>query len=199
MKSTSRFLDTDTCSMRVFSAACYSSLISSLVSKWRPFSFILIWGNRKVGWVGTIIMLFWSKIPRWRTEYETVHCHDATASSFVANFQGEILAHFHAVTVKHHSGIRIDCLVCQDKFLVNNSIDVKANDEHALDFALHLSSLFRSWWVWTFPVRLILSFLMLFLCCIHREITSRLQIKRRKKISMSTSHVKFCRLTLKIC
>jgi hypothetical protein len=38
----------------------------------------------------------------------------------------------------------IDCLACQDEFFVNNSLDVKENDEHALDFALHLSRLFRS-------------------------------------------------------
>jgi hypothetical protein len=27
-------------------------------------------------------------------------------------------------------------LVCQDEFFVNNPLDVKENDEHALDFAL---------------------------------------------------------------
>jgi hypothetical protein len=30
-------------------------------------------------------------------------------------------------------------LACQDEFFVNNPLDVKENDEHALDFALHLS------------------------------------------------------------
>jgi hypothetical protein len=29
----------------------------------------------------------------------------------------------------------IDCLACQDKFFVGNSLDVKENNEHALDFA----------------------------------------------------------------
>jgi hypothetical protein len=37
---------------------------------------------------------------------------------------------------------RIGCLVCQNKFYVNNSLDVKENNEHALDFALHLSRFF---------------------------------------------------------
>jgi hypothetical protein len=70
---------------------------------------------------------------------------------------------------------------------------IKENDEHALYFALHLSRLFRSRWVWTFCVRLMLYSLnsclitvrvfvsrfptfarnvMLFLCQIHCEISS---------------------------
>jgi hypothetical protein len=28
----------------------------------------------------------------------------------------------------------IDCLACQDELFVNNPLDAKANDEHALDF-----------------------------------------------------------------
>jgi hypothetical protein len=36
----------------------------------------------------------------------------------------------------------IDCLACQDEFFVKNPSDVKENDEHALDYALHLSHLF---------------------------------------------------------
>jgi hypothetical protein len=39
----------------------------------------------------------------------------------------------------------IDCLVCQDEFFLNKTLDVKENEEHALDFALHLSRLFQSW------------------------------------------------------
>jgi hypothetical protein len=34
---------------------------------------------------------------------ETVGCHDATTSSFLAKVWGEVSAHFHTVTVKHHS------------------------------------------------------------------------------------------------
>jgi hypothetical protein len=33
-------------------------------------------------------------------------------------------------------------LACQDEFFANHPLDVKENDEHALDFALHLSRLF---------------------------------------------------------
>jgi hypothetical protein len=73
---------------------------------------------------------------------------------------------------------------------VNNPFDVKENDDHALDFALHLSHHFQSQFVWTFRVRLMHSYpnpclivvrvsvtlipifaqnLMLFLCRIHAE------------------------------
>jgi hypothetical protein len=38
----------------------------------------------------------------------------------------------------------IGCLGLQDEFFVNNPLDVKENDEHALNFAFHLSRLFRS-------------------------------------------------------
>jgi hypothetical protein len=40
---------------------------------------------------------------------------------------------------------------------VNNAFDVKENDEHALDFALHLSRFSRSRWVRAFCVRLMFS------------------------------------------
>jgi hypothetical protein len=37
----------------------------------------------------------------------------------------------------------IDLYSCgQDELFVNNSLDVKENEEHALNFALHLSHLF---------------------------------------------------------
>jgi hypothetical protein len=37
---------------------------------------------------------------------ETVRCHDATASCFVAKVLEEVFAHFHAVTAKYHSCMR---------------------------------------------------------------------------------------------
>jgi hypothetical protein len=33
-------------------------------------------------------------------------------------------------------------LACQHEFFVNNPLDIKENDEHAFDFAFHLSHLF---------------------------------------------------------
>jgi hypothetical protein len=48
----------------------------------------------------TVMLFFRKKIPgeKWR-----VRCHDATASSFVTKVWGEVLAHSHAVAIKHHS------------------------------------------------------------------------------------------------
>jgi hypothetical protein len=42
---------------------------------------------------------------KFRGEIEMVRCCDATASPFVAKVQGEVLEHFHAVTVKCHSNM----------------------------------------------------------------------------------------------
>jgi hypothetical protein len=44
---------------------------------------------------------------------------------------------------KSHQHAEFDCLACQDEMFVNNPLDVKESYEHALDFALHLSRLFR--------------------------------------------------------
>jgi hypothetical protein len=74
-----------------------------------------------------------------------VHCRDAAVSSLVAKVRDEVFTHFRAVTIKVTVVCRFDSLACQDKFFVNNPLDVKENGERALDFALHLSRLSRSW------------------------------------------------------
>jgi hypothetical protein len=48
--------------------------------------------------------------------------------------RGEVFARFHAV-------YRIDCLACQNDFFDNNTLNIKENNERALDFALYLSRL----------------------------------------------------------
>jgi hypothetical protein len=73
-----------------------------------------------------------------------VPCHDAAASYFVAKVQREVFAHFHAVTIKVTVVCGIGCLAYQDKIFMNNPLDLN-NDEHALDFALHMSHLLQSW------------------------------------------------------
>jgi hypothetical protein len=71
-----------------------------------------------------------------------VHCHDVTASPFVAKVSSHIFMQSpQNVTVV----CGIDCLACQNEFFVNNTLDAKENDEHTLDFALHLPRLFWSW------------------------------------------------------
>jgi hypothetical protein len=118
----------------MFSTACGSDSITPVLSKWWPFSFIFSRGNRKVGWVGDDShIIFGQRIPgekrivRWCV---VLHQPVLLLSKV-----------WDAVTVV----FRIDCLVCQDEFFVNNPIDVKENDEHALHFALHPSCLFRPW------------------------------------------------------
>jgi hypothetical protein len=79
----------------------------------------------------------------------------------------------------------IDCLACQDEFFVNITLDVKENNEYVLDFALHLSHLFRSREIWTssnnclITVRVSVTLSSIFeknvmhnCCRIRREITS---------------------------
>jgi hypothetical protein len=72
-----------------------------------------------------------------------VWCRDATASSFVPKFRGEVFTHFQAVAVKYHSSMR-NRWACQDEFFVNKPLVVKENDEHALDFVLRLSRFSQS-------------------------------------------------------
>jgi hypothetical protein len=114
---------------------------------------------------------------------EMVWCHYATASSSVAKVWDAVFTHFHAnITVVQG----IDCLACQDEFFVNNPLDIKENDEYALDFVLHLSCLFLAsvsmdftlsspstcliiTRVSTAPFLRCLQNLVLFLCWIHCE------------------------------
>jgi hypothetical protein len=66
-------------------------------------------------------------------------CQDATASPFVTEAWSRIFAHFHAVAVN----ITVVCGMNRPA-RTNSLIDVKEDDEHALDFALYLSHLFVS-------------------------------------------------------
>jgi hypothetical protein len=162
------------------------------------FQYYLQSGNQKSGMGGERqSSRFWSKIPYWKWKCEMVRCCDATPSYFVAKVRGEVFANFHAVAVRRKSNMRNWLfLTCYDELFVSNLLHMKENDEHALDFSLHLSCLFRFWFrfrVWTFRVRLMPSSpnacliiakisvpclprfaqsLVLFLCRILREILS---------------------------
>jgi hypothetical protein len=57
---------------------------------------------------------------------------------------GRAFWHFHAVTVRGHSSVRNWLFAYQDEFSVNDALYLKGNDEHALEFALHLSRIFQS-------------------------------------------------------
>jgi hypothetical protein len=52
----------------------------------------------------------------------------------------DTFSHVQPVAVKRHSNTG-NCLACQNKLFINSPLDVKANDEHAPGFALHLSRL----------------------------------------------------------
>jgi hypothetical protein len=121
------------------------------------FQFYLHSGKQKSrvggGWQS---FCFCSKIPWWKRKCETVRCRDATASSFIPKVRGKVFAHFHAVDAKCNRSMQNWRFGRQDEFFVNNPLDVKENDEHALDFVLHLSHRFRSVlnWAWYSDTRM---------------------------------------------
>jgi hypothetical protein len=87
------------CYVRVFNTAYSSASITSVVSKWRPFSFVFNRGNREVGWVGEDShVAFGNKFPgekgsmRW---------------CFVVMQQpwGEVFARFHTFARNHHNAL----------------------------------------------------------------------------------------------
>jgi hypothetical protein len=151
-----------------------------------------------------------------------VRCRDAKANSFVAKFRGKVLAHFHAVAVKRHSSMLNWLFGLSGRIILKNSLDVKENYDHPLDFALHLSRLFQSRWVWIFRVRLMLSssnacliiarvsvslvprFSQKWWCPLsdpsrnHIRPDTWLQIKEGKKPGRPPSYVKFWKLVPKI-
>jgi hypothetical protein len=71
-----------------------------------------------------------------------VRCRDATASSLSSNF-GVKSSHIFTQTPSNDTVVcGINCLACQDEFLVKNPLDIKENDEHSLDLEFQLSRLF---------------------------------------------------------
>jgi hypothetical protein len=109
------------------------------------FQLYLQSGKQK-SWVGggTTVMLSLVKNSLVKRECEMMRCYDATTSSSVTKVWDKVFAHFHANHHKSHTVCGIECLAYQDEFLANNPLDVKENDEHTLDFALHLPRLFQA-------------------------------------------------------
>jgi hypothetical protein len=62
--------------------------------------------QRKVGWVGTTVVLFSVTNSLVKRMCETVRCRDATAGTFAPKARGEVFEHFQAVAVKRHSSMR---------------------------------------------------------------------------------------------
>jgi hypothetical protein len=90
--------------LSVSSNLCYKAWISSMLSNRRPFSFNLIYGNRKKSqgaksgeygeWGMTAILC------------ETGNCHGEVARAVVAKVRCDVFAHFHAVAAKRRSRTR---------------------------------------------------------------------------------------------
>jgi hypothetical protein len=72
-----------------------------------------------------VVLLFFLKNSLAKRKCETVHCHDATASSFVAKVQSKAFVHFHAVAVKHHKSVQNLLFGLPDKFFMISSLDIK--------------------------------------------------------------------------
>jgi hypothetical protein len=121
------------------------------VSEWTPFSFSFNWGNRERwnGWGMTVMFVFGQKIPGGKGSGDGVLswfssqffcCHSSGQSLHTFSRSGRMTSQWYVeLTVRPAR---------------NNLFDVKENDEHVLDFALHESH----WRVWTFPLgRLLLS------------------------------------------
>jgi hypothetical protein len=157
------------------------------VSKWRPFSFIFNRGNIEK-YVGCGLQSCW-----WQRKCETLRCRDATASFFVAKVWGEIFAHFHAVAVKFHSSMQNwrfglpEAILCEQSprckrklwacSWLSSSPVSPFSVSMSLDFRVRLllSSSNACLIISKISVPLFLTFaqnLTLFLCLIHREISS---------------------------
>jgi hypothetical protein len=147
------FLDASwkACSLRMFSTACDSASITSIVPTWRHFSFIFDRGNREVGRVGDDGHVFCQRFPGEKEVWDGALSW-CNSQFFCHQSSGRILRTFSLSPYNFTVVWRIDCLDCQDELFVNKPLDMKENDEHALDFALHPTRLFLSRWVWTFPL-----------------------------------------------
>jgi hypothetical protein len=119
----------------MFSNACGSASITSVMSKWWPSSFSFNQGNRKVGKVGDDVDVVKNSLVK--RKWENVRCRDTTASSFVAKVRGEVFSHIIAVAVKRHSSVRYLLFGLPGWILLNSPFDIKEKIEHALGFALH--------------------------------------------------------------
>jgi hypothetical protein len=106
--------------------------------------------QRKVWWVEDDSHFFFRfRNPLVKNKCEIVRCREATPSSIVAKVQGEFS---HSIRKKVRLVWGIDWLAW---FFMNYPL-FKKNYEHAVDLALNLSPLFRSRWLWTFRLRLML-------------------------------------------
>jgi hypothetical protein len=96
----------------VFSTACDSASITSTVSKWQPFNFIVNRGSREKqgGWSDSHV-LFGKEFPGEKGSVRRCIVMMQQPVVFGAKFRGEVLAYFHAVAVKGPSSM-LNWLFC---------------------------------------------------------------------------------------
>jgi hypothetical protein len=91
----------------VFRTAWDSALITSIVSKWRAFSFIFHWGKQKKGgWVGGNNHVVSGKKNSLVKSVRQYFVRMQQPVLFVAKAWDKVFSHFHAVTIKGHNGMR---------------------------------------------------------------------------------------------
>jgi hypothetical protein len=165
---------------------------SHICVKMVAFQFYLQSGKQKIRvGVGRQSSCFGQKFPDEKWKCETVRCRDATAFSFIVKVQGGVFAHFHAVSANRHSSTWSWLFSLPGRVLCEQSFDVKEYDEHAPDFALHLSRLLRSRWVWTLRVRLMLSSSN---ACV---IIARVSVTHFPRVAQNLMHIR-CRIPCEI-
>jgi hypothetical protein len=99
---------------------------------------------------------FWSKVPCWKRKCEMMHCHDTTATSFVAKVLGKVFSHFHTVVVERYSGMQNWLFSLLGWILCEQFPWIQWERWACSWLCSSPVSPFRSRWVWTFLVQLIL-------------------------------------------
>jgi hypothetical protein len=118
--------------------------LPQLYKKWQPFSFIFNWGNRKIVWVGDdSYVVFSQKFPGEKRSAKQCAVMIEQPVLLSPKFGGKFFNVFTQLPYNVTVVCGIDPLACHDVFFVNNTIDVKESDDHASDFGLHLTCLFR--------------------------------------------------------
>jgi hypothetical protein len=108
--------------VRLFSTACDSASITSIVSNWRPFNFIFNREQRIEGWAGDDSHVLGQKFTVGKGSER--RCVVVMQQPFVLSpkFGGKYSHIFTQSTCNVTVVCGIDCLDCQDKFFVSNPL-----------------------------------------------------------------------------
>jgi hypothetical protein len=109
-----------------------------------PFSFIFNREKGKIGWVGDHRGVLYKKFTGEKGRVRRCLVVMLQETLLPPKFNAKSPHIFKQSLKNFIIACGIDCLAFQGELYVNNSLDVKITDEHALIFALHLPFLFRS-------------------------------------------------------